>query len=268
MLKLTTYSMGGILSIVHLLLLVLLCGHSKGDPRSQTVEVICSSLLEHNTTAYVPNFLAAMDSIGSQIRTDGFGKATVGSGPDANYGLSQCHGDLSSLDCVLCYAEARTILPKCFPNNGGRIYLDGCFMRAANYSFFSEYTGPEDTTICGNKTSKGRVFEQAARQGLLEAVTKAPENGGYAKISVPENGGSNRSAYVLANCWRTLNETTCKACLENASASAVRCLPWSEGRVLNTGCFLRYSDTNFLNPDRSRSLQRSMLHEFFVVVLS
>ncbi|XP_074586773.1 cysteine-rich receptor-like protein kinase 2 [Curcuma longa] len=259
MLKLTTYSMGGIVSIVHLSLLLLLCGHAKGDPRSQTVEVTCSRQLEHNSMAYVPNFLATMDSIASQIRTDGFGKATVGSGPDANYGLSQCYGDLSSLDCVLCYAEARTVLPKCFPNTGGRIYLDGCFMRAENYSFFSEYIGPEDRTICGNKTSNGRAFEQAAQQGLLKAVNKAPGNGGYAKISVPETEGSNRSAYVLANCWRTLNETTCKACLENASASAVQCLPWSEGRVLNTGCFLRYSDTNFLNPDASRSHQRSII---------
>ncbi|XP_042438596.1 cysteine-rich receptor-like protein kinase 2 [Zingiber officinale] len=258
--------MGGIVSIVHLLLLVLLCGHSKGDPRSQTVEVTCSRQLEHNSTAFVPNFLAVMDSIGSQIRSDGFGMATVGSGPDADYGLSQCYGDLSSLDCVLCYAEARTVLPKCFPNTGGRIYLDGCFMRSENYSFFSEYIGPEDRAICGNKTSKGRTFEQAARQGLLEAVNKAPGNGGYAKISVPKTKGSNHSAYVLANCWRTLNETTCKACLENASASAVLCLPWSEGRVLNTGCFLRYSDTNFLNPDKSGSHQRRSIIAMVVAV--
>lgn len=27
----------------------------------------------------------------------------------------------------------------------------------------------------------------------------------------------------------------------------VRCLPQSEGRALNTGCFMRYSDRNFLN---------------------
>ncbi|KAG6476345.1 hypothetical protein ZIOFF_065585 [Zingiber officinale] len=177
-----------------------------------------------------------MDSIGSQIRTDSFGKATVGSRPDANYGLSQCYGDLSSLDCVLCYAEAQTVGPR--------------------------------QGICGNKTSKGRAFEQAAQQGLLEAVNKAPGNGGYAKISVHKTKGSNRSAYVLANCWRTLNETTCKACLENASASAVRCLPWSEGRVLNTGCFLRYSDTNFLNPDKSRSHQGRSIIAMVVAVVS
>ncbi|KAI7742004.1 hypothetical protein M8C21_024071, partial [Ambrosia artemisiifolia] len=49
-------------------------------------------------------------------------------------------------------------------------------------------------------------------------------------------------------CWNTLSPSSCRACLENASVSITKCLPWSEGRVLNTGCFMRYSDTNFLNP--------------------
>ena len=62
------------------------------------------------------------------------------------------------------------------------------------------------------------------------------------------SGTGNESVHVLANCWRTLNSSLCKACLENAYASITKCLPWSEGRALNTGCFMRYSDTDFLNP--------------------
>ncbi|RZR94424.1 hypothetical protein BHM03_00023110 [Ensete ventricosum] len=245
--------------IVHpLLVFMFLYGFTRGDPRSETVEVMCGRQLEHNTTAYVPNFLAVMDNIGSQIRASGFGRSTVGSGPDGNYGLGQCYGDLSSLDCALCYAEARTVLPKCFPYNSGRIFLDGCFMRSENYSFFTEYTGPEDKVKCGNTTRKGRVFAQMAQQALQEATDKAPGNGGYAKASALKSGGLNDSAYVLANCWRTLNESSCRACLKNGSASVVGCLPWSEGRALNTGCFLRFSDTNFLNADQSSGLGRSI----------
>ena len=29
------------------------------------------------------------------------------------FGLAQCYGDLSLLDCVLCYTEAQTLLPQC-----------------------------------------------------------------------------------------------------------------------------------------------------------
>uniref|UniRef100_A0A6N2N374 Gnk2-homologous domain-containing protein n=1 Tax=Salix viminalis TaxID=40686 RepID=A0A6N2N374_SALVM len=83
-----------------------------GDPRAQTVQVMCGRQLEHNSTIFVPNFVATMENISEQMRSSGFGVAVSGSGPDINYGLAQCYGDLSLLDCVLCYAEARTILPQ------------------------------------------------------------------------------------------------------------------------------------------------------------
>ena len=88
---------------------------SVGAPRAQTVEFMCGHQLEHNTTLFVPNFVATMENISDQMRSKGFGVSITGKGPDTNYGLAQCYGDLSLLDCVLCYAEARTVLPQCFP---------------------------------------------------------------------------------------------------------------------------------------------------------
>ncbi|GKB23882.1 hypothetical protein Tco_0863283, partial [Tanacetum coccineum] len=41
--------------------------------------------------------------------------------------------------------EVQTVLPTCFPSNGGRIYLDGRYMRFQNYNFFDEYTRPNAT---------------------------------------------------------------------------------------------------------------------------
>ncbi|KAL2233637.1 cysteine-rich receptor-like protein kinase 2 [Sesamum indicum] len=236
-------------SIMIIVLVILLLPDSLfADPRAHTIKFICGTQLEHNTTIYVPNFVATMENISAQIRNSGFGIAVTGSGPDTNYGLAQCYGDLSSVDCVLCYAEARTVLPQCYPVNGGRIYLDGCFMRAENYSFFQEYTGPGDHAVCGNRTRQDSAFQASTRQALTQVVSAAPINKGYARAQVAVAGTSNQSAYVLADCWKTINANACRACLENASASILRCLPSSEGRALNTGCFMRYSDTNFLNP--------------------
>lgn len=232
-----------------LLKFLLLSATVMAEPRAKTVQITCAKQLEHNTTIFVPNFVSTMEKISEQMRTDGFGTAVAGTGPDTNYGLAQCYGDLSLLDCVLCYAEARTVLPQCFPYNGGRIYLDGCFMRAENYSFFNEYTGPGDRAVCGNTTRKNSTFQAAAKQAVLSAVQDAPNNKGYAKGVVAVSGTANESAYVLADCWRTLDSSSCKACLENASSSILGCLPWSEGRALNTGCFMRYSDTDFLNKE-------------------
>ncbi|PHU12409.1 hypothetical protein BC332_19339 [Capsicum chinense] len=44
-----------------------------------------------------------------------------------------------------------------------------------------------------------------------------------------------------------LSANSCTVCLQNASASMLGYLPWSKGRALYIGCFMRYSDTNFLN---------------------
>ncbi|PIA29285.1 hypothetical protein AQUCO_06100061v1 [Aquilegia coerulea] len=248
-----------------ILILHLLVQATLSEPRAQVVEFKCGTIPEHNTTAFVPNFVSTMERISDMMRKFGFGTSQVGIGPDANFGLAQCYGDLSLLDCVLCYAEARGRLPGCFPNNSGRIYLDGCFMRVENYTFYEEIAGPEDKTLCGNAsyaTRKNTVFQESARRALLNAVTEAPNNGGFARPKVLVSGMKNESAYVLANCWRTLNESLCRECLDDASASVMKCLPWSEGRVLSTGCFLRYSDRDFLNAvqrDEGSKVKKSVI---------
>ncbi|KAF8016258.1 hypothetical protein BT93_H1688 [Corymbia citriodora subsp. variegata] len=239
-----------------------------GDPRTKTVRLKCSKVPGHNTSLFVPNFVAAMENISSQIRTSSFGLATMGSGPDASNILSQCYGDLSLLDCVLCYAEARSALPQCYPYNSGRIYLDGCFMRGENYSFFQEYTGPQDTVVCGNFTRKNTTFHDSVRLAVARTVVRAPNNKGYARAKVAVLGTANESAYLLANCWKTLNTTSCRACLENASTSILRCLPRSEGRALNTGCFMRYSDTNFLNKEPGKGSKKGTITAITVPVVS
>ncbi|CAN6727153.1 unnamed protein product [Malus baccata var. baccata] len=240
-----------------LLKILLLLGMTVGDPRTKTVQVMCGNQREHNTTVFVPNVASTMENISEQMRTSGFGVAVTGSGPDTEYGLAQCYGDLSLPDCVLCYDEARTVLPQCFPYTGGRIFLDGCFMRSENYSFYEEFRGSEDRVECGNTTRKSSAFGDSASQVVKRAIESAPSNRGYARGEVSVSGTKNESAYVLADCWRTLDESSCRQCLENASASMLGCLPSSEGRALYTGCFMRYSDTDFLNKEMGNRSSRA-----------
>ncbi|KAL1343805.1 hypothetical protein HN51_017756 [Arachis hypogaea] len=95
-----------------------------------------------------------------------------------------------------------------------QIFLDGCFMRSENYSFFDEYAGPGDKAVCGNKTRTNSSFRVATKQMLLEVVQAAPNSiGYYAKGKVDVSGRVNESAYVLANCWKSLNSSSCKKVL-------------------------------------------------------
>ncbi|CAM8883669.1 unnamed protein product [Rhodiola kirilowii] len=249
---------------------LMMCGSTCwGDPRAQIIEIHCGNQKEHNSTLFVPNFVSTMETISAQMRVSGFGKAVTGEGQDANYGLAQCYGDLSLLDCVLCYAQARTVLPKCFPHNSGSVYLDGCFMRSANYSFFEEYKGVEDKSVCGNVTHRDHSrFSKAAETAVTQAVSNAHHGRGYARTEMAVSGSANASVYVLTDCWRTLNASACRACLNSASKSIKHCLPKSEGRALFTGCFIRYSDVDFLNKEPGRNNSRGILLVILVSAVS
>ncbi|XP_059281096.1 cysteine-rich receptor-like protein kinase 2 [Lycium ferocissimum] len=229
-----------------IVLILLLLDTSVAEPRSQIVQNICGN---RKTMGYVTDFADTMETITQQMSTRGYGVAFTGTGPLANYGLGQCYGDFSLRDRIICYTEARYVLPHCFPSNGQRIYLDGCFMRVENYTFYDQYLGPEDRRVCGNRMAKGSLFQQTARRAVQQAISNAPSNKGYARSQVSVPGPSNETAYVLANCWKTLSVNSCAACLQNASAFMLGCLPWSEGRALYTGCFMSYLSTEKSNSD-------------------
>ncbi|KAI7729774.1 hypothetical protein M8C21_017971 [Ambrosia artemisiifolia] len=235
------------LFFIPLIILLLLVSKSNGDSRAQIIKVHCEGDFE-NIDNFIPNFVRAMGIVSTKLQTSLNATAIVGSGRSKTYALTQCYNDLSIQDCLLCYGRTRNVLPGCYPHCGGRIYLDGCFTRLHNQSFFGDYKGPDDTLVCGNITKTSMLFQEAIRRAAINAATVALVNNDYfarEEMLVP---GTNQSVYVLAECWKTLSPDSCRACLNNASVWISKCLPWSEGRVLNTGCFMRYSDTNFLNP--------------------
>ncbi|KAF3676252.1 Cysteine-rich receptor-like protein kinase 2 [Capsicum annuum] len=249
-----------------IVLILLLPDTSVAEPRSKIVQLICGN----RSTVNVPNFVATMEKISQQMGARGYGVAVSGTGQKANYGLGQCYGDLSLLECLLCYSAARNVFAQCYPDSAAKIYLDGCFMRVENYKFYDEYIGPGDRRVCGNRTRNGLLFQQNVRRAVQQAVADAQSNNGYARAQVSVPGSSPMTAYVLADCWKTLSTNSCAACLRNASASMLRCLPSSEGRALYTGCFMRYSDTNFLNaiPTGRGSSARGKIVVIVIVVVS
>ncbi|KAK1419997.1 hypothetical protein QVD17_29489 [Tagetes erecta] len=254
--------------LMNVIIVLLMMDRLEGDPRNQIIKISCNNQTENNSTKFSSNFIRTTEKLGNKIQSSNFAIASTGIGPDANYGLAQCYGDLSKTDCFLCYDSAHYATSRCFPNTGATVYQDGCFMRFQNYSFYEEYVGPGDSFICGNTTSKNSVFRDLARQAVSTAVRDAFTNGDYFAREVVMSRTVNESAYVLANCWKTLTANSCRICLEAASASILQCLPWSEGRALMTGCFMRYSDTDFLNHVPSRRINRGRMMAVITAVAS
>ncbi|XP_028772311.1 cysteine-rich receptor-like protein kinase 42 [Neltuma alba] len=165
------------------------------------------------------------------------------------FGFAQCFRDLSHTDCLLCYAASRTKLPRCLPSLSARIYLDGCFLRYDNYSFYSEAIDPvRDTLNCSSsygvvedERGERREFEKSVGD-VLDNVVRVSLGEGLG-FGVGEVGG----VYALAQCWKTLRSDECGICLRKAARDVRGCLPKREGRALNAGCYLRYSTRKFYN---------------------
>ncbi|XVE84002.1 hypothetical protein DITRI_Ditri16bG0133900 [Diplodiscus trichospermus] len=185
-----------------------------------------------------------------------FAFSEAGKPPDKLYVLSQCMDDLSNLDCAQCFARIGNLLPGCFPATGGRVYLDGCFIRASNYSFYREVIEDGDMKRCSDDVNTQEEFQRLLRDVLQKIVEKAPNNRGFGLVHETENG---TTIHGMAQCWRILDKDMCSACLIDAVNSAFHCMPSEEGRALNAGCFLRYSTYEFANDPDADSIRYSVI---------
>ncbi|KAF9678595.1 hypothetical protein SADUNF_Sadunf07G0050900 [Salix dunnii] len=217
---------------------------SHADPRTDFVMRMCGKLHVQNVSNYFKYYSNITDYMQDEIYRNKFAFKDVGEPPDRLYVLAQCMDDLTNEECALCFTQISTLIPSCFPSTGGRVYFDGCFIRAENYSFYREALGSEDTKRCSGIVNKRQEFSVAVDELLSKMLLKAPSFRGFASMHETSNG---ISAYGMANCWKILDHDLCSICLSEAVASALSCIPSTEARVLNAGCFLRYSDTSFAN---------------------
>uniref|UniRef100_A0A2P2K1W5 Cysteine-rich receptor-like protein kinase 42 n=1 Tax=Rhizophora mucronata TaxID=61149 RepID=A0A2P2K1W5_RHIMU len=222
---------------------------SLSDPRITEAGLYCGN--SRAASSYVPTFVQGMESLSNVIANSHFATSHVNSTPPI-YALAQCHHDLSQTDCLLCYAASRTRIPRCLPSFSGRLYLDGCFLRYDNYSFYQEFVSSYfDKVTCSNKTVSGSgnknksfEFETSVVHVVSNVTSKALENDGFGAVGI---GG----VYALAQCWDSVGKEGCRQCLEAAAEAAKGCLPKREGRGMNAGCYLRYSTEKFYGDGES-----------------
>ncbi|XP_076949638.1 cysteine-rich receptor-like protein kinase 42 [Bidens hawaiensis] len=244
------------LSISIFFLLIL---SASSDPRATPAGNLTCSGDRATSPNFIPTFVQAMERLSSNLNSSNNNFAITNiTDPSQSqspfYALIQCHRDLSRTDCLVCYAVSRTAVPGCLPRTSGRIFLDGCFVRYDNNSFFQQAVDPAtDTRNCtsslANNNNKWDDFQGGFLEfnrsvgELVENVTNlAVNNSGFGVLGL--NG-----VYGLAQCWESLTNNECRTCLDKAKAEAVGCLPSREGRSMNAGCYLRYSTHKFFNND-------------------
>ncbi|XP_010649524.1 cysteine-rich receptor-like protein kinase 2 isoform X3 [Vitis vinifera] len=216
------------------------------DNYTTLLSLNCNGTRAVNTQSFDVNFVDAMEIISQEIASSGFGMAESGeNATDKAYGLGQCLNYLSNVDCRLCYSQSRVQLPLCLPSTSARVYLNGCFLRYGNYNFSEEAVDDLDSVACGSSGNVTEVGFRDGANGLIQNLT----NGAYEDRDYYKEGNATISSdvkiYGVAQCWRSLNKSGCRDCLEKAREKIVGCFPASEGAALNAGCVVRYSMNPF-----------------------
>ncbi|KAJ6882318.1 cysteine-rich receptor-like protein kinase 1 isoform X2 [Populus alba x Populus x berolinensis] len=227
--------------------ILILFPFSSADRKSET-SLVCGSS-KHIDNSYVPNIVKVMDSLQKQVGSRNWGCGFITSPLLQIYGLAQCHDDLSSLDCKICFFQGRVKLPRCLPATSARIYLNGCFIRYDNYNFFHEAIDPmNDAVVCGEPTNAltdsflHMEFKQRLAAAIQNVTAMALGNGTFAAA---EAKGRVFSVYALAQCWNTLDKDECRKCLVKAGSKLSQCAPGSGGSAFFAGCYMKYSTQHF-----------------------
>ncbi|KAL0805191.1 hypothetical protein Bca101_097682 [Brassica carinata] len=234
---------------------------SSPEPRTAVSGLFCGVRNSSSTDPnYIPTFVDDMQSLSSKLTTRHFATQSINSlSSDSEtqttsvFALAQCHNDLSPSDCQLCYAIARTRIPRCLPSSSARIFLDGCFLRYDTYEFYDEsISAASDRYSCSNDTVLDPQFGIRVSE---MAVRAAVRHGGFGVAG--ESG-----VHALAQCWESVGKEGCRDCLEKAIGQVKRCVLRREGRAMNSGCYLRYSDHKFYNGHG-----HSVIHALVMLIL-
>ncbi|KAF8398758.1 hypothetical protein HHK36_014616 [Tetracentron sinense] len=173
--------------------------------------------------------------LGEQLKnsnTTRFATAQRVRASDPVYAMAQCRDYLSTADCLTCFAAAEY----------------------ESSSFFDQGTLPGNAPICGNRTTSQTSGFSAAVGGLLADLLVATPRivSLFAAATKREGGGA--AVYGVAQCALTLSKATCEECLSVAYGNIQSCPPNADGRAVDAGCFMRYSDTSFFSDNQTTNL--------------
>ncbi|KAG6742187.1 hypothetical protein POTOM_055477 [Populus tomentosa] len=154
------------------------------------------------------------------------------------------------------YKLLRIDIRNCSVANGARVVYDGCFLRYERSEFYGETTRDANREYCGNKTtsSPDTTFNTTVAGLLGDLQVATPRIDGFFAASKRELAGSNVSVYGIAQCVQTIDSAGCQACMEVAYKNIQRCPPNADGRALDSGCFMRYSDKPFFADNQTINL--------------
>ncbi|PIA27347.1 hypothetical protein AQUCO_07900001v1 [Aquilegia coerulea] len=243
------------------------------DPQLNVYQNACSKIQATNPVVFGANRNKTLSDLRLKLSSSDddnhFATAQQTTQPDAVYAMVQCRNYLNSSDCLACFDAAEALLrSSCALDGGGRVFYDGCFLRYESIGFADQMLSNDNVRLCGDDviTQGATTFARTVDEILSDIVAATPKINGYFAASSRHGGGT--IAYAVAQCPERISPTACSDCLIDSYKKINSCLPQSEGRASDHGCFLRYSNTTFFNgykeTDLSLFLKKGGSREAFI----
>lgn len=210
-------------------------------------------------STFSSNLNRVMDDLVKNAPQTGFNTSSHGQSPNRIYGLLQCTGNISRQDCSICSQRASDFVRKlCASDIAGQVWLDNCFLRYDNSSFFSKLDTEGQYLENANiiSTSNRSNFVMTAFNLLSKLIDKAcvPANKGFAEGWAAYY--SNGTIYGLVQCWGDISIKDCRSCLQFATTKLHDCCSTRQGAHEMLGsCTARYEIYPFF--DISRGINTS-----------
>ncbi|KAK1410559.1 hypothetical protein QVD17_37096 [Tagetes erecta] len=226
------------------------------QPQSNLILRGCAQINSSDPPTFFENLNATFRDIRRQLLNNNtyFATSVQSNNTEPVYALAQCRNYMLANDCVDCLDFADRSIRSCAAAIGGRVVLDGCFLRYEADSFYSQTTLPGNVGLCGNRTSSRQDAFATVVDGLLSNLSIATPriNGFFAAVTAPVVGTNTSTAYAIAQCVNTVTPDGCKNCLQVAYANIRSCTTdVTDGRGIDSGCFMRYSASPFFDNNKT-----------------
>ncbi|KAI3798742.1 hypothetical protein L1987_34020 [Smallanthus sonchifolius] len=237
---------------------------NKTNDTNTPLKFYCGSNYAMSPETFSRNLNSTFSQLRSQLSNTGvyYARAQNVEDGDAVYGVALCRNYLLSTDCLACFDVAVSAIEPCGLANGAHAYLDNCFLRFENYDQF--YDDPQGGSnigvleICGNESTSQPIiaFNQSVKELLSDISVATPRTSDFYIASTRQlNTGANATVYAIAQCVQNASQAVCKNCLRSAYNNLYsNCMPAAEGRAINVGCFMRYSEFPFFQNNQTINL--------------
>lgn len=224
------------------------------DPQTNLLNIGCSTYNASNASLFLSNLNTTFSNLRSKISSASTGNlSAISELPQSAaplYALFFCRPYLSLSDCLACLSAAVSLTRRCGAGTGGRVIFDGCTLRYESAPFFDQGTLPGNTAVCSNGSAALQGFAASAMEMTRDLSLAVPNIADYAAAA--EGDG----VYGAAQCADTVSKEVCAQCLQVAYTNIQGCLPAENGRAVDAGCFMRYSNLTFFSANQTVDLSR------------